>query len=64
MINNMDKLIKIKAVKIALIVCLIGLFAITLLPMFSPITNIIRMLIGSAMIGWWIGIGIAQIWYK
>ena len=64
MINNMDKLIKIKAVKIALIVSLIGLFAITLLPMFSPITNIIRMLIGSCMIGWWTGTGIVKIWYK
>jgi len=60
----MDKLIKIKEVKIALIVLIVALFGITLLPMFSPVTNIIRMLIGSCMIGWWTGKGIVKIWYK
>jgi hypothetical protein len=64
MINNMDKLIKIKAIKIALIASLIAVFGISLLPMFSPVTNIIRMLIGSLMIGWWTGKGITKIWYK
>jgi len=60
----MEKLVKIKAVKIALIVCLIGVFGISLLPMFSPITNVIRMLIGGCMIGWWTGASIVKIWYK
>ena len=60
----MDKLIKIKEVKIALIVLIVALFGITLLPMFSPIVNIIRMLIGSCMIGWWTGKGLVKIWYK
>lgn len=60
----MDKLIKIKAIKIALIVSLVVVFGISLLPMFSPVTNIVRMLIGSAMIGWWTGIGVVKIWSK
>ena len=60
----MDKLIKIKEVKIALIVLIVALFGITLLPMFSPIVNIIRMLIGGVMIGWWTGTGIVKIWSK
>jgi hypothetical protein len=57
----MDKLIKIKAVKIALIVSLIAVFGISLLPMFSPVMNVIRQLVGSAMIGWWTGTGISKI---
>ena len=57
----MDKLVKIKAVKIALIVSLVVVFGISLLPMFSPVMNVIRMLIGSAMIGWWTGKGISKI---
>ena len=57
----MDKLIKIKAVKIALIVSLVVVFGISLLPMFSPVMNVIRQLIGSFMIGWWTGKGISKI---
>ena len=57
----MDKLIKIKAVKIVLIVSLIAVFGISLLPMFSPVMNIIRQLVGSAMIGWWTGTAISKI---
>jgi hypothetical protein len=60
----MDKLIKIKAVKIALIVCLVVLFAVSLHPTFSPIMNVIRMITGCFMIGWWTGKGIIKIWYK
>ena len=60
----MDKLIKIKAAKIALMVLIVIAFAITLLPMFSPITNVIRMFVGSCMIGWWTGRGLVTIWYK
>jgi hypothetical protein len=60
----MEKLIKIKAVKIALIVSLIAVFGISLLPMFSPIMNVIRMFVGCFMIGWWTGKGIIKIWYK
>jgi hypothetical protein len=53
-----------KSVKIALIMLIVALFGISLLPMFSPVTNIVRMLIGSAMIGWWTGRGIFKIWHK
>jgi archaellum biogenesis protein FlaJ (TadC family) len=60
----MDKLIKIKAVKIALIVSLIVVFGISLLPMFSPIMKVIRIFVGSIMIGVWTGKGIVNIWYK
>lgn len=60
----MDKLIKIKAAKIALMALIVIAFAITLLPMFSPVVNVIRMLIGSCMIGWWTGRGLVTIWYK
>jgi len=57
----MDKLIKIKAVKIALIVSLIVVFGISLLPMFSPVMNVIRQVVGSCMIGWWTGTAISKI---
>jgi hypothetical protein len=57
----MEKLLKIKAIKIALVVFLIVLFGVSLLPMFSPVMNIVRQLVGSAMIGWWTGGGIAKI---
>jgi hypothetical protein len=57
----MDKLIKIKAIKIALIVSLIVVFGISLLPMFSPVMNVVRQLVGSCMIGWWTGTGISKI---
>ena len=60
----MDKLIKIKAAKIALILLIVTVFVITFLPMFSPITNVIRMFVGSCMIGWWTGRGLVTIWYK
>jgi polyferredoxin len=57
----MEKLLKIKAIKIALVVFLIVLFGVSLLPMFSPVMNVVRQLVGSAMIGWWTGGGIAKI---
>lgn len=60
----MDKLIKIKAMKIALITVIVTVFVVTLLPMFSPVVNAIRTVIGSCMIGWWTGRGIINIWYK
>ena len=60
----MDKLVKIKAIKIALIVSLIAVFGISLLPMFSPVMNVIRQVVGSCMIGWWTGTGIVKIWSK
>jgi hypothetical protein len=60
----MEKLIKIKAIKIALIVFLIVLFGISLLPMFNPVMNVIRQVIGSCMIGWWTGKGISNILNK
>jgi hypothetical protein len=53
-----------KNVKIALIMLVIALFGISLLPIFSPVMFIIKQLIGSIMIGWWTGMGIAKIWYK
>ena len=59
-----DKNIKIKAMKIALITVIVTVFVVTLLPMFSPIINVIRMFVGSCMIGWWTGRGIIKIWYK
>ena len=59
-----DKIVKIKAMKIAMITVIVTVFVITLLPMFSPVVNGIRMLIGSCMIGWWTGRGIVKIWYK
>lgn len=52
---------KRKALKTALISCIILLFAITLLPMFNPIMNIVRQIIGSCMIGWWTGQVISKI---
>ena len=60
----MDKLVKIKAVKIALMVSLVVLFAVTLCPVYSPVINVIRQLIGGCMIGWWTGKGLVSIWYK
>ena len=60
----MDKLVKIKAMKIALITVIVIVFVVTLLPMFSPIMNVIRMFVGCFMIGWWTGKGIIKIWYK
>jgi len=60
----MDKLIKIKAIKIALIASLIAVFGISLLPMFSPVMSLIRQLVGSFLIGWWAGRGIVNIWSK
>ena len=60
----MEKLIKIKAVKIALIVSLIVLFGVSLLPIFSPVMNVIRQVIGSCMIGWWTGKCISNILNK
>lgn len=57
----MDKLMKIKAMKIALVTLIVIAFAVTLLPMFSPVVNVIRTVIGSCMIGWWTGKGISKI---
>ena len=53
-----------KALKIALIMCIVALFVVSLLPMFSPVMSIVRQVVGSAMIGWWSGTGIVKIWYK
>jgi hypothetical protein len=49
------------AFKIALIISIVTLFTITLLPMFSPVMNIVRQLIGTWMIGWWTGSLLAKI---
>lgn len=49
-----------KLMKFTLILCLIIVFVVTLNPMF----NTIKMLIGSAMTGWWIGIAMAKIYWK
>lgn len=49
-----------KAFKFTLILCLIIVFVVTLNPMF----NIIKTLIGSAMVGWWIGTAMAKIYWK
>jgi hypothetical protein len=63
-INDMEKLVKIKAMKIALITVIVIVFVVTLLPMFSPIMNVIRTIVGCFMIGWWTGKGIIKIWDK
>ena len=60
----MKNLIKIKSVKIALITLIVLVFLITLCPVYDPIVNVIRMLVGSCMIGWWTGKGIIKIWNK
>jgi len=58
------KVMRKKALKIALIMCIVALFVVSLLPMFSPVMSIVRQVVGSAMIGWWSGTGIVKIWYK
>ena len=60
----MEKLVKIKAMKIALMALIVIAFGITLLPMFNPVMNVIRMFVGSVMIGWWTGRGLIKIWDK
>jgi hypothetical protein len=60
----MEKLINKKVVKVALTICLIALFSITLCPALSPVINIVRMFVGSCIIGWWTGTGLAKIWFK
>jgi len=60
----MKNLIKIKSVKIALITLITLVFLISLLPQFGPVVNIVRMLVGSCMIGWWTGTLCMTIWHK
>jgi hypothetical protein len=60
----MKKLLDKKAVKIALTLLLITLFSITLCPALSPVINIVRMFVGSCIIGWWTGKGLVKIWYR
>ena len=60
----MKELLNKKPVKVALMICLIALFSITLCPALSPVINIIRQLVGSCVIGWWTGKGLVKIWYK
>ena len=60
----MKKLLDKKAVKVALTLLLITLFSITLCPAFSPVINIVRMFVGSCIIGWWTGKGLVKIWYR
>jgi hypothetical protein len=60
----MKNLIKIKSVKIALITLIVLVFLMTLCPVYDPIVNVVRMFVGSCMIGWWTGRGIMKIWYK
>jgi hypothetical protein len=60
----MKKLLDKKAVKVALTLLLITLFSITLCPALSPVINIVRMFVGSCIIGWWTGTGLAKIWFK
>jgi hypothetical protein len=60
----MKELLNKKPIKIALILCLITLFSITLCPAYSPVVNIIRQFVGSCVIGWWTGTYVAKIWYK
>ena len=60
----MKDLLNKKSIKIALTLCLITLFSITLCPVYSPIVNVIRQIVGSYVIGWWTGKCIAKIWYK
>ena len=60
----MKKLLDKKAVKVALTICLIALFSITLCPALSPVINIVRMFVGSCIIGWWTGKGLVKIWYR
>ena len=49
-----------KLMKFTLILCLLIVFVVTLNPMF----NIIKMLIGNAMTGWWIGTAMAKIYFE
>jgi hypothetical protein len=60
----MKNLIKTKSVKITLITLIVLVFLISLLPQFSPIVNIIRMLVGSCTIGWLTGTLCMTIWHK
>jgi hypothetical protein len=60
----MKKILNKKPVKAALTLLLIALFSITLCPVYSPVINIIRMFVGSCVIGWWTGKGLVKIWYK
>jgi hypothetical protein len=53
-----DKIVKIKAMKMVLTVSLIILFIATCYPAFS----IIRTLVGAWMIGWWTGTALGKLW--
>lgn len=60
----MKELLNKKAIKMALTVCLIALFSLTLCPAYSLVVNVIRQLVGSCVIGWWTGKYLVKIWYK
>jgi len=60
----MKKLLDKKSIKVALTLLLITLFSVTLCPALSPVINIVRMFVGSCIIGWWTGKGLVKIWYR
>jgi len=60
----MKELLNKKSIKVALTLLLITLFSVTLCPALSPVINIVRMFVGSCVIGWWTGKGLAKIWYR
>jgi hypothetical protein len=60
----MKELLNKKSIKVALTLLLITLFSVTLCPALSPVINIVRMFVGSCVIGWWTGTGLVKIWYK
>ena len=60
----MRNLINKKPVKITLITLIALVFLMTLCPVYLPIVEPIRLVIGSFMMGWWTGRGIMKIWYK
>ena len=62
--TNMKNLINKKPVKITLITLIVLVFLVSLCPLYLPIVEPIRLMIGSFMIGWWTGRCIMKIWYK
>jgi hypothetical protein len=60
----MKELLNKKSIKVALTLLLITLFSITLCPVYNPVISIIRQFVGSCVIGWWTGTGLAKIWLK
>jgi hypothetical protein len=60
----MKELLNKKSIKVALTLLLVTLFSTTLCPALSPVINIVRMFVGSCIIGWWTGKGLVKIWYR